>query len=347
MNRRLFLGLDVGGTKIAAGLVELGEGVEPPAGRDYRIHGRRRLATADVGDGPKLLERVAELGEDLCREAGIGTRSLAGVGVALPGPVDPRTGRLVAAQSLVGLIDQPVVEFFCERWNRGVVDWVRADNDANAAAVGESRYGAGRGGRVVCYFTVGTGIGGSVVVNGQVFSGATGQAGEFGHVKLRESGSLCSCGDRGCLETLASGPSIARRAREALARGSGPLRDLYDRDPALVTGDRVAEAARAGDLLALGVWNESMADLGAGVATVMNLFNPDVVVIGGGVSRSADLLLPRVREVIERRAMPMVARAARIECAVLGDDVGVVGAAALAADPQIRPSEHSSDRIDR
>jgi glucokinase len=186
---------------------------------------------------------------------------------------------------------------------------------------------------VVCYFTVSTGIGGGIVVGGHLYRGASGQAGEFGHLKLHSEGPPCFCGDRGCLEALASGPSIARRARAAAASQGGSLRALFDQDPALVTAERLAEAVRQGDAVARQVWEAAMTDLGAGVATVMNLFNPDAVVIGGGVSRSADLLLPIVRREVAARAMPMVARAARVESAALGDDVGIVGAALLAREP--------------
>ena len=184
----------------------------------------------------------------------------------------------------------------------------------------------------MCYFTVSTGIGGGVVVDGQLFRGAAGQAAEFGHLKLREDGPPCRCGDRGCLEALASGPAIARRAREAMRNADGALRRLFDRDPALVTAERVAEAAREGDPVARRVWNAAMNDLGAGIVTVINLFNPDRVVIGGGVSRSSDLILPVVRQVVAERAMPMLVRAARIERAALGDEVGIVGAAALVGE---------------
>jgi glucokinase len=177
---------------------------------------------------------------------------------------------------------------------------------------------------------VSTGIGGGVVAGGRLFAGATGQAGEFGHLKLRPDGPPCLCGDRGCLEALASGPAIARRAQEAVLKEGGALRRLFEEDLSQLTAERVAEAVRNGDPLARRIWNEAMSDLGDGIATVMNLFNPDVVVIGGGVGRSSDLLLPRVRQVAFERAMPMIAGDARIESAALGDDVGLVGAALLA-----------------
>jgi len=327
----LRLGLDFGGTKIAVGVVALdGRERQPvPGPRGCEVLSRRQLRTIEAGDGVRLLEQAAALVEEACAEVGLRPGDAEGVGLALPGPVDPRVQRLLAAPSLPGLVDLPLLSFFERRWNRASPGWIRADNDANAAALGEARHGAGQGARVVCYLTVSTGIGGGVVVDGQLFRGATGQAAEFGHLKLRQDGPPCSCGDRGCLEALASGTAIGRRAREAAVAGGGTLRALSEADPSALTAERVAMAARAGDPLARRVWGEAMADLGTGVAAVVNLFNPDAVVIGGGVSRSADLLLPAVRRVVAERAMPMLARAARIEVAALGEDVGIVGAAAL------------------
>jgi glucokinase len=314
----LRLGLDVGGTKLAVGVVT----------PDGRVIARRRLPTAEAGDGERLLDCLALMAEAACSEAGVLPDQLRGVGIALPGPVDPQSQQLITAPSFGALAGRPIVPFFARRWGGAGEGWCVADNDANAAALGEALYGAGAGARLVCYFTVSTGIGGGVVANGRVFRGATGQAAEFGHLKLRSDGPTCSCGDHGCLEPLASGAAIGRRAREAALTAGGVLRSLALADPAAPTAEQLAAAVREGDTVARAVWDAAMADLGAGIATVINLFNPDVVVIGGGVSRSADLLLPAVRGIVARRAMPALA-AARIEAAALGDDVGIIGAAAL------------------
>jgi glucokinase len=316
----LRLGLDIGGTKIAVGVVDAGGAVLA----------RRELPTAAAGDGERLLDRVAILAEEACGQIDVPLEAVQGVGVALPGPFDPFTQRPIVAPGFPELTDFPVVPFFERRWRRPTC----AENDANAAALGEARYGAGAGARVVCYFTISTGIGGGIVVGGKLFRGATGQAGEFGHLKLRAGGPPCRCGDRGCLEALASGTAIGRRAREAALAGAGMLHELSLSDPAAPTAADCAAAVRQGDPLALAVWESAMADLGAGVATVVSLFNPDRVVLGGGVSRAADLLLPAVRGVVAERTMPMLAGAVQIVAAALGDDVGVVGAAAL-LDEQI------------
>jgi glucokinase len=327
------LGLDIGGTKLAVGVVASGGSVIA----------RRRLPTAEAGDGEDLLRRLAALAEEACAEAGLNPTDLDGVGLALPGPVDPSSQRLLMAPSLPRLTDFPVRPFFARHWGRNDPGWVCADNDANAAALGEALYGAGRGARLVCYFTVSTGIGGGVVVSGRLFRGATGQAGEFGHLKLRADEPPCACGDRGCLEALASGTAIGRRGRAMALRDGGALLALARLDTAAPSAAQVAEAVREGDAVAMAVWSAAMADLGAGVATVINLFNPDVVVLGGGVCRSADLVLPAVRAIVADRAMPMLAAACRIESAALGDDVGIVGAAALLDEPK---SDRESCDID-
>jgi glucokinase len=317
------LGLDIGGTKIAVGVVTAGG----------QVLSRRQMPTAAAGDGNALLRRVAGLAEEACQAAGCNPGAVAGVGVALPGPVDPCRQLSPFVPDLSGLDNFPVVPFFQERWGRRDHGWVRVDNDANAAALGEALHGAGRGGRVVCYFTISTGIGGGVVVNGQVFRGATGQAGEFGHMKLRSDGPRCRCGDRGCLEALASGTAIGRRAREAALGAAGELTALAAKDPGSPTAAEVAAAVRRGDPLAREVWQAAMADLGAGIVSVIHLYNPDIVVLGGGVSRSADLLLPAVNRVVAERAMPTLAASVRVVTAALGDDVGIVGAASLLDEP--------------
>jgi glucokinase len=313
------LGIDIGGTKLALAVVADGS----------RVLARRHAPSRGAGDGEALLARLAALAESTCAEAGLAPEELGGVGIALPGPVDPLSQTGLMIPDFPALAQFPVAAFFAMRWGQATPGWVSVDNDANAAALAEALHGAGAGARLVCYFTVSTGIGGGVVVDGKLFHGASGQAGEFGHMKLQSQGPPCRCGDRGCLEALASGTAIGRRAREAALAGGGELRALAAADPSAPTAEQVAQAVRRGDALACRVWEAAMADLGAGVASVVNLFNPDVVVLGGGVSRSADLLLPAVRQVVAERAMPMLAAAARIEAAMLGDDVGVIGAAAL------------------
>jgi glucokinase len=202
------------------------------------------------------------------------------------------------------------------------------ENDATAAAVAEHRFGAGRGTATMLYLTVSTGVGGGAIVGGAPHRGAAGNGGEFGHLTVRRGGRLCACGRRGCVEAYASGSAIAARAREALAGG----RRTSLAGLPVVTAADVAAAAAAGDALAAEIWAETVDLLGAAVTDLVNAFEPDLVVLGGGVTRAGAMLIDPVREIVAREAMPPAARAARVELARLGDLVGVTGAGAIAQD---------------
>jgi glucokinase len=205
------------------------------------------------------------------------------------------------------------------------------ENDANAAALGEHRFGAGRGVQNMIYVTASTGIGGGLILNGQLYSGATGAAGEIGHMTVLPWGPYCGCGNRGCLEALASGTAIARDGRELVRRGVPTLiAELAAGNPERVTAKLVAEAADRGDIEAQEILTEAMTYLGMGMANLVNLFNPELIVIGGGLTNMGEGLFGPVRRAIERRAFPAAARAAQVVPAELGDDVGVLGAVAVA-----------------
>lgn len=205
------------------------------------------------------------------------------------------------------------------------------ENDANAAVLGEHRFGAGRGVAHMIYVTVSTGIGGGLILDGRLYHGATGMAGEIGHTTVLPYGPLCGCGNRGCLEALASGSAIARRARERVAHGV-PTRiaDLAGNDPELITAKLVAEAASEGDAEARGILAEAMNYLGIGMANLVNLLNPELIVIGGGLTHIGERLFGPVRRAIDQHAFPAQAQAVHVVRAGLGDDVGVLGAAAVA-----------------
>jgi glucokinase len=220
---------------------------------------------------------------------------------------------LIAPLHLPGWTDVPIVELASSELGLPAV----LDNDATAAAAGEHRFGAGRGTLNMVYVTVSTGVGGGVVLDGRVFRGSTGNGGELGHVTVDWNGRVCKgCGRRGCLEAYASGTSIAERAREAGME--------------VETASEVAAAARAGDAVAERVWAETCAALACGVASLANVFEPERVVIGGGVSREGEQLLGPVRERVRAEVIAPVARSLDVVAAELGETVGVVGAAAVA-----------------
>ena len=325
--QRWVAGVDLGGTKIAVGLVEVPKVMGSRAG--WRLATRVERPTPGREGPAAVLNAMAEAVKRACADAGVPVPVLAGVGVGAPGPLDAARGVVVQAPNL-GWREVDVVGSL--RARLGVP--VFLENDANAAALGEWWAGAGRGTRHFIYVTVSTGIGGGIVIDGQLYVGAHGAAGEVGHmVIVADGGPLCACGQRGCLEALASGTAIARRAREALAASpheGGILRELADGDPARVDARLVAEAARRGDALARRVLEETWRYLGAGLVNLMNLFDPELIALGGGVSRMGELMLEPLRRYVREHAVPGPAAGTRLVPAALGADAGIVGAAAVA-----------------
>jgi glucokinase len=245
------------------------------------------------------------------------------IGVGAPGPLDPRTGVVLTAPNL-GWENVPLAERLQERF--GVPCFV--GNDANLAALGEWQYGAGRGHEHLVYLTISTGIGGGVITHGVLLEGAHGLGAELGHIVVEaREGPRCGCGQRGCLEALASGTAIARMAREALARGE-PV-PWSDRDPESITAADVAGAAARGDPVATAIMERAAFYLGVGIATFWHIFNPTLVILGGGVMKAGDWFLERIREHARERAMTP-AYVTPIVRTALGEDVGLLGALAYA-----------------
>lgn len=302
------LGLDIGGTKLAAGVVDTRGGV----------HSMVVAPTARDQGKDDVIMRLLALGDRAVAEAG---RPVRAVGIASGGPLDAATGVLRQPLHLPGWTDVPIASIVAEHYG------VRAlvENDATLGMLGEHTFGAARGARTALYLTVSTGVGGGAVVHGRLHAGATGNGGEFGHITVRPGGRPCSCGRSGCLEAYVSGTSIAERAREAL--GSEP--STLDARPE-VRAEHVVEHAAAGDPVAARVWAETVAVLGQAVTDLVNAFEPEVVVLGGGVTRAGAALLDPVARTVAAEAMTPVAQTCRVELAALGDAVCVVGAAARA-----------------
>ena len=310
------LGIDIGGTNLVAGAVStdgtelLGLETEPTRpetgaddviGRILAQAGRVRRVVQETRPGAEVI----------------------GVGIGSPGPLDTRTGVVLLTPNL-GWVEMPLRD----RIGDGLGLPAALDNDANCAVLGEAWVGAARGARQAVGITLGTGIGGGLILDGKLYHGASDVAGEIGHMTIDANGRRCKCGNYGCLEAYASGPAIARRAVEALAAGAeSGLADYVDGDLERVTAQTVYQAAHDGDPLALEVVNETAKVLGAGVANILNVFNPEVVVICGGVTQAGDkLFVPLRREVAQRAFRPAVA-ACRIVPGELPGTAGVMGAA--------------------
>ncbi len=306
------LALDIGGTKLATAVVTA----------DGRTHGSVVQPTLKQRGPEAVLTDLFDMGRRSVAAADQGP--IEAVGISCGGPLDAAAGVLTGPLHLTGWIDVPIVALAEEEFGVPAV----VENDATAAVLGEHRYGAARGRDTALYLTLSTGVGGGSIIDGRLHRGAAGNGGEFGHVMVRPGGRDCLCGRRGCLEAYASGTSIAARARDLL--------ELDPRESALraiepLRAEHVSAAASAGDPIASEVWDETTAVLGQAITDLVNVFEPHVVVLGGGVTRAGDQLLDPVRAIVRGSAMPPAA-AAEIVLARLGDEVCVVGAGALALD---------------
>lgn len=311
------LAVDIGGTKILTAAV----------GLDGAVVARRRADTPSRGVEPVLA--AAEDGvRAVLRDSRLTLRDVTAVGVGAPGPLDPDTGVVFEPPNMEGWHNVPLAELLTARLHVPVF----VENDANAAAVGEWWVGAGRGVHDLIYLTVSTGIGGGIIIGDRLVHGVSGTAGEVGHMTIDVDGPACLCGrSTGCLEALASGTAIGRMAREAVEAGRpSALLQMAGGDPAAIGAQHVEAAARVGDAVALEIFNRAATYLGVGVATLLNLFNPRRIIIGGGVSRAGALLFDPVRRIAKARAFERPGRDCEIVPAALGDDVGAVGAAAIA-----------------
>jgi glucokinase len=307
------VGGDLGGTRFRVALAD-------GSGRLLRRSGIRTEARQGLA---AVLERIKGSIRETISTAPCPVSQIA---VAAPGPLDPWKGIIYRPPNLPGWDEVPLKDILEDEF--GIPTSI--GNDANLAAMAEWRFGAGRGSDHVVYVTVSTGVGGGVIDRGQLLLGYGGGAAEVGHMTIDMNGPLCNCGNHGDLESLASGTAIARRAVEAIEAGAkSTVVDLAG-GLELVAAEHVVEAARQGDELALGVMRRAGYSLGVGVANLMMLYDPEVIVLGGGVMNARDLLFEEMHRAIEERAMLSFRERCRVAIAELGDDVGIYGAVALA-----------------
>lgn len=293
---RVAVGLDMGGTKIHAGLVD----------SEGRVHAARKIATP-VADGPNgIFEAMRTLICQLLAQAE--GHEVVGIGLGIPGLQDRKRGLSINSPNL-GWRNIPVLSQFAEF---GLP--LDMENDVRCHALGEQHFGAGRGVQNFVLLTFGTGIGSGIVLNGELFQGAFGMPGEIGHLRIVEDGPECGCGKRGCLEAMAGGKGIGRRARDA---GLAPdARALF-------------HLAAAGEQRALALLEQVCRELGWGVATMANLFNPERIIIGGGIAEVGELLFAPLRRYAEAEAVPGIRGTFQLVPAALHEEAGTVGAAAL------------------
>lgn len=311
---RWIAGVDIGGTNLRVGLVPF-EGGAPAVVRQERTLPEK--GAADV------VARVADMLRSAMEEVGRG--AVAGIGVGCPGPLDRPAGVVLETPNL-GWRSVPLRDMVAEATALPVT----LDNDANCAAYGEWWRGAGRGAERLIGLTLGTGIGGGIILGGEIYRGASDAAGEVGHMSVDFEGRLCACGSRGCVEAYASGPGIAARAVEGLAGGvDSRLAAIARNGRGRVTSRLVCEAAVAGDSYARGILTETARILAVAVANLINLFNPDVIVVAGGVTAAGDHLFGPLGDEVRNRAFTSAVNVCRIVPAQLPGTAGVIGAAGV------------------
>ena len=305
------IGADLGGTKIELGLVD-------PADR---IVARKRISTEAERGPASVVERIAACVDGLAAHLPPQER-IAAMGMCTPGPVDHVNGILLDPPNVRGLHHAPLGALLTERL--GIP--VRLEHDAKAAALGEFSFGAGRGEQSMVYIIVGTGVGAALIMDGAIYRGMHNSAGEFGHTVLDRNGLLCSCGNRGCVETFMSGPRLAQWY-ELLQTGR---QSVVQRPQSPLTGEAVATLATQGDPVALAVITQAGEALGAAIATLAMIVNIDLYVVGGSVAKCGEWLLAPARQAVPRHAFASVAAHVQVVASGLDTDAPILGCAWLA-----------------
>lgn len=321
----LILGIDLGGTKIFGALSDT-------HGNIYR----EMILPTEAHEGrDPVMNRIERVAREVME--GVDQSRILGVGIGAPGPIDPFAGVLYSPPNLPGMDGVPIRDIIHDRLGLPVI----VANDANAAAVGEYVFGlphqirAGYGQpqqpvRHMIYLTISTGIGGGIIIDGRLFVGAKGLGAEVGHMTVEANGPQCKCGNTGCLEVLASGTAIARQGAELVREGRAPiLSELSEVKPDYVTARLVQEAAMRGEAESQELIARAGFYIGVGMTNLIHLFNPEMFVIGGGVSHIGDMLFNPIRQTIAERAIPQIRGGVEIVAASLGDRVGVLGAVAI------------------
>ena len=309
------IGIDLGGTNIAAGLVD----------ENYKIIRKTSVPTEARRSADEITEAMASVCRTLCEEEGITVDDVSSVGIATPGTADTDSGTVIYANNLP-FRNYPIAaklkEFF-------PVKKVAIANDANAAAYGEAVAGAGAGKKDFVMLTLGTGVGGGIIIDGKLYTGFNYAAGELGHMTIVHNGRPCSCGRKGCFEAYSSATGLIKMTKEKMIDAPDSVMwELVDGDIKKVNGRTAFDGMRKGDEAAKAVVDEYLAYLATGTANIINIFQPSIVAFGGGVANERENLLAPLRELVIKETYTTGERT-EIKSAVLGNDAGIVGAAAL------------------
>ncbi len=316
------LAIDLGGTKIFAAII---------SNKGQVIAREYGLTLADEGPQP-VIKRILSAIDHILSQRNIDLSQLDSISVGAAGAIDFDKGLVTSSPHRPGWHDIPLRDIVKEKYKVNTF----LINDASAAALGEHHFGAGQGVDNLILLTVGTGIGGGIIINGRLYSGASGSAGEIGHTTIDVNGPRCDCGNTGCLEALVSGTAVAKEAIRRIRQGErSALTGIVGGKIENITAETVSIAAQDGDSLASEVILKAATYLGVGLANLVNIFNPEMIIIGGGIAKMGDPLLNPARQVVRERAFQLSAQAVQIVPAQLGDDAGVLGAAVFAFQQEV------------
>jgi glucokinase len=322
----LAIGVDIGGTKIAAGMVDVA-GLHGAEGRVLA----REVSHAHAGQPPdRVIAAIVDLARPLAEQARAQGDPVTGVGMGFPGYTDGARGRALYSSNLPDWDNYPLRDRLQELLGLPAA----LDNDCNCAAWAEYHYGAGRGSRNMCYVTLSTGLGAGIVIDGQIYAGAMGMAGEVGHIVMDPEGPLCTCGRRGCAMAYASGVAISRMVCERIRDGEPTLlHRLGDPLPSHVSGEAVAQAAQQGDRVASEILSTVGRYFGLTLLTVVETLNPERIVIGGGLARIGTPVIEPALQTLREYLHPLRFEGTQIVLSELWEDAGMIGAAALLRAP--------------
>ena len=309
--KKYVIGVDLGGTKISTAISTI----------EGNILANVVLPTKAEEGEAAVLGRIVQSIDEVIVGSSTSIDEIEAIGIGSPGPLDAKKGIIITTPNLP-FKNYNLVQPLKEKYNIPVY----LDNDANAAAIGEYMFGAGKGKNSIVYFTVSTGVGGGAVLDGKVYRGHTSNALEIGHTTVDPNGPRCNCGNLGCLEAMSSGTAIAKKGKEAVSTNVETSLKKYD----TVTSYEVFKEAEAGDEVAKDIIDNALTYLGIGVANAISTFDPEMIIIGGGVSKAGDIVFDTVKKVVNKRCFKSMAESCEIVPAGLGSDAGVVGAVALA-----------------
>jgi glucokinase len=309
--KQYVIGIDLGGTKINGALADL----------NGKVISKYVLPTNASEGEENVLNRIYEVIEKVLQDGGKKAEEIKAIGIGSPGPLDAKKGIIISTPNLP-FENFQLVKPISERF--GIPTYL--DNDANVAAIGEHIFGAGKGTENMVFVTVSTGVGGGAILNGKIYRGSTCNALEIGHTTVEKNGPRCNCGNYGCVEALTSGTAIGKRAKEAIQRGEETSLKSYKE----LSSYEVFQEAKKGDKIASEILDSCLNYLGIGIANIVASFDPEMIIIGGGVTNGGSIVFDKVREVVKERCFETMANSCKIVPAGLGTDAGVIGAVALA-----------------